>query len=80
VVPRTVWRDRAWRVRAIGWTERRLAESGVERAGRIEQIHIVPWSTVMRVPTDRGVVYFKATWPPQRHEAAVTVAFGAMGT
>jgi hypothetical protein len=28
----------------------------------------------MRVPTDRGHVYFKATWPPQRHEAAMTEA------
>ena len=42
--------------------------------GAIEQIHVVDWSTVLRVPTDRGIVYFKATWPLQRYEAAVTSA------
>jgi phosphotransferase family enzyme len=74
VAPRTVWRDRAWRAGAIAWTERRLAELGVRTVGKAEQIHVVPWSTVLRVPTDRGAVYFKATWPPQRHEAVLAEA------
>jgi hypothetical protein len=76
VAARTVWRDRAWRSGAIAWTERRLAERGIGVAGKADQIHLVPWSTVLRVPTDRGAVYFKATWPPQRHEALVTEALG----
>ncbi len=69
-----VWRDRDWRDEAIAWAERRLAERGRRVSGKAEQIHVVPWSTVLRIPTDRGAVYFKATWPPQRHEAAITEA------
>jgi hypothetical protein len=33
-----------------------------------------PWATVIPLPTDRGLVYFKATWPPQRHEAGTSAA------
>jgi hypothetical protein len=69
-----VWRRRAWRARATAWIQRRLRERDFAIAGQIEQIHVVDWSTVLRVPTDRGIVYFKATWPPQRYEAAVTSA------
>ena len=29
------------------------------------------WSTVMRIPTSRGNVWFKANWDAQRHEAAL---------
>lgn len=70
----TIWRRRTWRARAIAWIQRRLRERDLASAGQIEQIHVRDWSTVLRVPTDRGVVYFKATWPPQRYEAAVTSA------
>src|SRR2546430_17710931 len=71
VVQRMVWRDRA---KAIAWAERRLAERGRLVTGKAEQIHVVAWSTVIRIPTDRGAVYLKATWPPQRHAAALTEA------
>jgi len=68
------WRRRAWRDRAIAWAERRLAERDIRITGRPEQFHIRPWSTVIRFPTERGALFFKATGPVQRHEAAVTHA------
>jgi hypothetical protein len=74
VVVRTQWRNRDWRGRAIRWAERRLAERGIELAGKPEGFRVRPWATVITLPTDRGRVFFKATWPPQRHEAGTTAA------
>ena len=68
------WRERAWRTGAVRWAERRLAERDIDVTGKPEQIHVVPWSTVIRLPTDRGAVFFKAIWPPEKREAAITEA------
>ncbi|MGH3131539.1 MAG: hypothetical protein ACRDNX_12030 [Gaiellaceae bacterium] len=40
-------------------------------AGPIEQPHVRPWSTVLRVPTSDGDVWFKANMAVSMHEAAV---------
>ena len=69
-----LWRRRAWRARAIAWAGRRLRERGLAITGEAEQFHVRPWSTVIRLPTERGTVFFKATWPPQRFEAGLTAA------
>lgn len=45
---------------------------GTGVAGVIEQFHIRPWSTVLRVPTVYGLMYFKATAPVLPHEPALT--------
>jgi hypothetical protein len=65
------WRDGKWMSTAHDWIDGRLAELGVGRAGEIEQPHVRPWSTVLRVPVDGGALWFKANAGPLRHEAAV---------
>jgi hypothetical protein len=50
---------------------RRWIESHVEVAGAIEQPHIRPWATALRVPTARGTMWFKAARPAFAHEARV---------
>lgn len=35
-------------------------------------MHLRPWSTVFRVPTDHGAVYLKCCGPTQRHEPRLT--------
>ena len=40
-------------------------------AGPIEQPHVRVWATALRVPTSRGVVWFKASRPAFAHEARV---------
>jgi hypothetical protein len=45
-------------------------------AGPMVQVHGAPWSTVHRVPTDRGAVFLKVTAPSLRHEAAITDSLG----
>src|SRR5918994_1064398 len=66
------WTDPEWQAGAHAWIHDALAGLGARVTGPIEQPHIVPWSTVMRVPTGGGNVYFKANAPELRHEAAVT--------
>jgi hypothetical protein len=63
------WEDPAWLSDAHTWIEARLAELDVARAGVIEQPHIRRWSTVLRVPTDAGTLWFKANDVSLRHEA-----------
>ncbi len=59
------------------WIDERLGELGIERIGDIEQPHVEEWSTVMRVPTADGTVWFKANHEPLRHEAALTALVAA---
>ena len=65
------WTDPAWRREADLWIHEQLAQRGTAVAGAIDQHHVFPWATAMRVPTDDGDVYFKANDAPLRHEAAL---------
>ena len=66
------WRDPAFVDAAHAWIAARLAEHDRAVVGTIEQPHVTDWSTVMRVPTGDGPVWFKANDETMRHEAAVT--------
>ena len=50
-----LWTRPGWRSEAEAWIR-----AHAEVAGEIEQPHVRPWSTVMRVPTAAGDVWFKA--------------------
>lgn len=65
------WRDPAWIAGAHAWIEEQTGQLGLARTGAIEQPHIYPWSTVMRVPTADGDVWFKANTGQLQHEAAL---------
>jgi hypothetical protein len=65
------WTDEAWLARAHGWIDARLDALGLSRTGDIEQPHVEVWSTVLRVPTEGGPVWFKANHGPLEHEAAL---------
>ena len=62
------WLDPVWRAGALGWVEATLSTVGRRVTGAAEQPHVTPWSTAMRVPTDEGGVWFKATGPGPAHE------------
>jgi len=62
------WNDPGWLAEAHAWI---LGELGDAVTGPIEQPHVRPWSTVLRVPTQDGPVWFKANMPALAHEAAV---------
>ena len=54
------WSTAGWRDEAVAWVDARLAEQGRRRTGDVEQPHLRPWATVLRVPTDEGPVWLKA--------------------
>jgi Phosphotransferase enzyme family len=62
------WRDPSWLAEATAWIEAR-----VEPVGAIEQPHVAPWSTVIRVPTAGGDLWFKANSPTHRFEARLAL-------
>lgn len=53
-----LWLEPDWRAEAEAWIRER-----VRVTGSIEQPHVVPWSTVLRVPSAEGDCWFKATTP-----------------
>ncbi len=55
-----------WLASATAWIDEQ-----VERTGEIEQPHIRPWATVLRVPTGDGTLWFKANVPALAHELPV---------
>jgi hypothetical protein len=60
------WTDPRWLDEAHEWIR-----AQVEPTAPIEQPHVRPWSTVLRVRTRDGDVFFKANAPPFAHEAAI---------
>ncbi|HMJ00511.1 MAG TPA: phosphotransferase [Gaiellaceae bacterium] len=71
------WTEPLWLAEAHEWIHEQLARLGVGGVGVIDQHHVRPWSTVMRVPTEQGDVYFKANTPALRHEAALVEILAA---
>jgi hypothetical protein len=68
------WATPEWRAEIEGWIAERLAERGVRVTGAIEQPHLQPWSTVLRAPTDEGLVYCKACMAGFEDETRLTAA------
>jgi hypothetical protein len=76
-VSETAWTDPDWLATAHGWIDERVGALGRHRTGAIEQPHVRSWGTVLRVPTDDGTLWFKATGSALRHEAAVHTILAA---
>jgi hypothetical protein len=66
-----LWASPEWRAEALAWVDERLTAAGIERTGEVEQPHLRPWATVLKVPTTRGVVWFKAAGPGTAFEAGL---------
>jgi len=71
------WTDEAWIAGAHRWIDERLGELGLRRTGDVEQPHVAPWSTVMKVPVGEETVFFKANTDELRHEAAIVQRLAA---
>lgn len=65
------WLEPSWRAEAEAWIRGR-----VEVDGAIDQPHVYPWSTVLRVPTAEGPLWFKAVAPIHAFEPPLTVLLG----
>jgi phosphotransferase family enzyme len=71
------WTDPLWLADAHEWIHVQVARLGAGVVGTIDQHHVRPWSTVMRVPTENGDLYFKANTSALRHEAALVTLLAA---
>lgn len=67
-----LWTQPGWREQADAWIHIQLARLGRQAIGPIEHPHLRAWSTVLRVPTKEGMLFFKATAPGYAQEAALT--------
>jgi len=56
---------------AHAWVDEQADALGLERTDDVEQPHVRVWSTVLKVPTTAGPVWFKANHGPLQHEAAL---------
>jgi hypothetical protein len=68
------WGTEGWHAEVHAWIRATLAREKIILTEEIEQEHIRQWSTVLTVPTDAGVLYFKAAAPSLHHESALTDA------
>lgn len=66
------WEDSAWLKKVHEWIQTQTAKHNIQITGEIEQPHMYPWSTVLRVPTDQGTLFFKATAAETVYETALT--------
>lgn len=67
-----LWAQPVWQAEAQAWIRAELNRLGIEITGEIEQFHVYPWSTVMRVPAGRAPVYFKAVASVLAYEPRLT--------
>jgi len=68
------WMQPGWFAQASAWIDAELDRLGIGLNGPIAQPHVRPWSTVLRVPSRRGDLYFKATAPLLAHEPPLSQA------
>lgn len=66
------WAHHGWFDEVSGWCLERLAAEDRAVTGPVEQRYASPWSSVLRVPTSTGAVYFKAVVPGFGHEPRLT--------
>lgn len=67
-----IWHDPDWQKQAHEWIRTETERNSIHVTGEIEQNHAYAWSTVMRVPTDQGTLFFKATAGETIYEIAFT--------
>lgn len=71
-----LWAGKTWRAEAERWIRVVLRERGIAVTGEIDQPRIRPWSTLLTVSTDAGLVWFKENCPGQAFEAPLLAVLG----
>ncbi len=69
---RLPWARNDWFDSASSWIYRQLHHLGIAETGPIEQVAVRMWSSILRVPTSVGDVYFKAAAPAFAFEPLLT--------
>ncbi|KHL18594.1 phosphotransferase family enzyme [Mumia flava] len=69
---------KSWPAEVAAWVDAMLRPAGRVRTGAPEQVERRPWAIVLRIPTDRGTVWFKDNVTAQRHEAALVATLSSL--
>ncbi|HEX8728986.1 MAG TPA: phosphotransferase [Ktedonobacterales bacterium] len=74
VIPaeRAPWERPGWFAVATEWIDEQVAQFGWQSVGPYAQLHARGWSSVLRMPTTGGDVYFKAVTQPFAFEPPLT--------
>ena len=67
------WVTDEWHADVRNWVDSQLARVGLEITGPIEQPHVRPWATALRIPTKNRTIWFKATTPGLGCEVRLTL-------
>jgi aminoglycoside/choline kinase family phosphotransferase len=70
--PQLRWHDPVWQSQVHIWIREQAEQNSIQITGAIEQNHAYAWSTVMRVPTNQGTLFFKATALETIYEIVLT--------
>jgi hypothetical protein len=65
------WTDPSWLAEVHDWIHVQIERHGAAVLGSIDQPHVRPWSTLLRVPSSDGTLWFKASMPELAHEPAI---------
>jgi len=66
------WHHPDWQKQAHDWIRTEAKRNSIQLAGEIQQPHAYPWSTVLCVSTNEGMLFFKATAAETVYESALT--------
>lgn len=69
---RAPWERPGWFALATRWIDEQVVRLGWQPTGPFVQLHARGWSSVLRLPTSGGDVYFKAVTPQFRFEPPLT--------
>lgn len=67
-----------WLEELFRWTQEQIAPLGLALTGAFRQLNASPTFSLIRLETDGGAVWFKATGEPNSHELRVTVALARL--
>ncbi len=65
------WEQPGWFGQAATWLQTEVARLGYTVLGAVEQVKVFVFGAVLRIPTDRGHLYFKALLPTVQNEAVL---------
>jgi len=69
-----------WLQELFRWTEQQIAPLGLRLTGSFRQLNASPTFSLIRLETDAGALWFKATGEPNSHELPITVALARLFT
>jgi hypothetical protein len=75
----SLWASAAWQAEALSWIDSELTRAGRRRTGLPGDPRLRSWASVTRIPTDGGIVWFKAAAPVTAHEIAIYPLLSRLG-